>query len=186
MSDAKSTCRLCSRPSHCRGYCGPHYHRLRKHGDPLSGGRFLGEPNEFIQRLLTEKHTECVIWPFATSRGYAYVAWEGRYQSVSRLLCRLVHGDPPDESMHAAHKCGKGKQGCVNPQCLQWETPEENQADKIIHGSIPRGEKCVYSKITDAQVSEIRNDRRRGNVIAKDYGISPAQVSRIKSGKTRV
>ena len=113
------------------------------------------------------------------------MAWNGKYVSVSRLLCRLVHGDPPDASMDAAHKCGKGTSGCVNPAHLRWSTKSENSADKEIHGTVQRGDRSKASKVTDMQVAAIRQDNRRGNVIAKDYGISPAQVSRIKSGKTR-
>lgn len=185
MSDSQCTCRVCSRPAMTRGYCSIHYARLINHGDPLGGGRYLGAPRAFVERLLTETHTECVFWPFATSRGYAYMAWNGKYVSVSRLLCRLVHGDPPDESMQAAHRCGKGKKGCVNPACLYWATKAENEADKLVHGTLPRGDRSPASKVTDDQVAAIRKDNRRGKVIAKDYGISPAQVSRIKSGKSR-
>ena len=185
MSDDQSTCSLCSRPVRCRGYCGPHYCRLLKYGDPLAGGNYLGEPRTFVERLLTTKHTECVTWPFATSRGYAYVAWNGKYVCVSRLVCRLVHGDPPDESMQAAHKCGKGKEGCVNPSCLYWATKLENESDKLIHGTIARGERSNFARLTDAQASLIREDIRLGVCIANEYGISPAQVSRIRSGKSR-
>lgn len=186
MSDAQSTCCVCSRPAFRRGYCGPHYYRMLKYGDPFAGGRFLGKPKEFIERLLTEQHTSCVFWPFAKSRGYAYTAWNGKYVSVSRLLCRLVHGDPPDESMQAAHSCGNGTKGCVNPGCLRWATQLENEGDKLIHGTRLKGDRSVTSKVTDAQVAAIRADTRKGNVIAQAYGISCAQVSRIKSRKTRV
>lgn len=147
---------------------------------------YLGEPRAFIERMLAESHTDCVTWPFARSRGYAYAAWEGKYVSVSRLICRLSHGDPPDETMHAAHKCGNGKRGCVNPACLYWATRAENESDKIKHGTLVRGERHCWAKVTDAQVANIRRDNRRGNVIAHDYGISPAQVSRIKANKSRV
>lgn len=186
MSDAQSTCSVCSRPAFRRGYCSPHYYRMRKYGDPFAGGRFLGETKEFITRLLTETHDSCVFWPFSRSRGYAYTAWNGKYVSVSRLICRLVHGDPQDESMQAAHSCGNGAKGCVNPACLRWATKRENESDKLIHGTNAKGERSGNSKITNVQVDSIREDKRRGNVIAKEYGISAAQVSRIKSRKTRV
>jgi hypothetical protein len=168
-------------------YCGPHYHRLLRHGDPNGGSRFLGETRAFIEHLVKEPlHDGCVTWPFATSRGYAYVAWNGKYVSVSRLICRLVHGDPPSGKIHAAHRCGKGAQGCVNPKCLYWATKAENDADRVRHGTIPRGEKCFLSRLTDAEADAIRRDRRKGIVIAAEYGVSPAQVSRIRSGKSRL
>jgi hypothetical protein len=186
MSDGQSTCLLCDRPAHKRGYCSPHYQRLLRLGDPLAGGTHRGAPLSFIERLLTEKHTDCVIWPFATSRGYAYVKWNGKRVRVSRLLCRLVHGDPPNSAMEAAHRCGNGARGCVNPSCLYWATKTENEADKLRHGTLRFGEKHVYSKLTDSQADDIRRDARPGKVIAADYGIDPSHVSKIKSGKRRI
>lgn len=185
MSSGNSICLVCDRPVHLRGYCGPHYHRMRRHGDPLAGGTHVGAPRAFIEQMLNEMPTGCVTWPFVTSRGYGYVAWEGRHVSVSRLVCRLVHGDPPDISMHAAHRCGNGSRGCVRPACLYWATQKENESDKIRHGTLLVGEKCAASKLTDAQADAIRIDTRIHTLIAAEYGISPAQVSRIKSGKSR-
>lgn len=185
MSDDKSTCCLCLRPVFRRGYCGPHYARLLKYGDATGGGRYLGKTKAFIERLLTETHSECIIWPFATSRGYAYSAWNGKYISVSRLLCRLKHGDPDDESMQAAHQCGNGSIGCVNPACLYWATPVQNSADKVRHGTKVTGELCGVSRLSNLDADAIRNDTRRGVVIAAEYGVSPSQVSRIRSGKSR-
>lgn len=185
MSDGKSTCSLCDRPAHARDYCVAHYSRLLRHGDPLAGGTELGAPKRFVEQLLAEPREGCVFWPFATSRGYAYMSWGGRYVSVSRLICTRAHGEPPDASMHAAHRCGKGANGCVNPKCLYWATKAENESDKIRHGTIAKGERSGAAKLTDAQVEQIRSDSRLGKFIAADYGISRSQVSRIKSGKTR-
>jgi hypothetical protein len=114
------------------------------------------------------------------------MAWEGKHVNVSRLICRLSHGDPPDEAMHAAHKCGNGKHGCVNPSCIYWATPVENESDKLRHGTRPKGEQCGFAKLTDVQAAAIREDNRSGTLIAKDYGVSQSQVSKIKSGKSRV
>lgn len=144
-----------------------------------------GAPRAFIERLLAEQHTECVIWPFATRSDYDCVWWDGKLVTVSRLLCRLVHGDPPDNDMEAAHKCGNGARGCVNPKCLYWATHVENSADRILHGTLPRGEKHWSSRLTDSQADDIRLDARNQKAIAADYGISQSHVSRIKSGKIR-
>lgn len=185
MSDGKCKCASCDRPVHRSGYCGPHYARLQRHGDPMGGGTFMGSPQAFITDLLKSPRHTCVIWPFATSRGYAYVSWNGKYVSASRLICRLAHGNPDDESMQAAHKCGKGKEGCVNPLCLYWATKAQNEADKIEHGTLPRGERSPLSKLSDKEAEEVRQDKRPGKLVAKEYGISEAQVSRIRSGKSR-
>jgi hypothetical protein len=187
MSDSKSICLVCDRPARSRGYCNPHYQRLLKHGDPLAGRTYFGTPRAFIERLLTEKHHECVTWPFAiSSNGYANVKWNGKHVRVSRLICTLAHGDPPNVAMEAAHRCGNGARGCVNPACLYWATRAENEADKILHRTVMIGEKNGQCKLKDSQVDAIRVDNRTQRVIAAEYGISTTQVSRIRLGQSRL
>lgn len=179
-------CLVCDRPVYLRGYCRPHYERLWKYGDPLAGGTYVGEPQAFIDRLLEEQPAECVIWPFGTkSDGYGQIKLDGKSVVVSRLLCGIVHGEPPDSTMEAAHKCGNGARGCVNPKCLYWATKAENEADKRRHGTILRGEKNGNCKLTDPQADDIRRDTRPVKVIASDYGINRSHVYRIKSGVNR-
>lgn len=43
---------------------------------------------------------------------------------------------------------------------LRWDTPKANQADRVAHGTDLRGEKHVRSKLTEADVVEIRRARR--------------------------
>lgn len=157
-------------------------------GSTMSDGKYTrrGAPRKFIEQLLTEKHEGCVKWPFKTSgNGYAYVLWGAKVVVASRLICRLAHGNPPTAQHEAAHKCGNGARGCVNPKCLYWATPSQNQADKFRHGTMPVGEKCHLAKITDSQAEEIRRDTRLQKVIAAEYGITQGNVSRIKSGNIR-
>lgn len=54
-----------------RGWCGAHYQRWRRHGDPL-GGRpaFDGDPMRFIREIAVPHHgNDCLVWPFAKSSG---------------------------------------------------------------------------------------------------------------------
>lgn len=186
MSNGKSICLVCDRPALARSYCAKHYQRLRRHGDPLAG-RPISAQRAFIERLLVEKHTGCVIWPFATTNGgYASASLDGKPVVVSRLICGLVNGDPPHVGMEAAHRCGNGAIGCVNPMCLYWATKAENNADKIRHGRAPAGENHWRCKLTDSQVAAIRSDTRLSTVVAAEYGISRVHVSRIRSGTQRI
>jgi hypothetical protein len=52
-----------------------------------------------------------------------------------RLMCQLAHGDPPTPDHIAAHSCGRGHEGCVNPNHLSWKTYSENELDKRVHGT---------------------------------------------------
>ncbi len=174
----------CGLPARSRGLCQRHYHKWRKYGDPSMGGPPLGRTKEFLKETISNHQSGCVTWPFATSRGYAYMMWKGRYQSVSRLVLKLTVGEPPSPDMEAAHKCGQGSAGCISPDCLYWATKQQNLNDKERHGTIPRGEMSGMSKLTLTEVLAIREDTRKGTIIAAEYDISRAQVSRIRSGKT--
>lgn len=70
---------------------------------------------------------------------------------------------------------------------LRWDTPKNNSADSIAHGTTARGSKNGWSKLTESQVLEIRGlaaARIRYEVIAARYGISKHNVGCIKSRRS--
>lgn len=101
-------------------------------------------------------------------------------------MCMVAHGEPPTGSHEAAHSCGNGREGCVNPRHLRWATPVENQSDKVAHGTTYRGERHWSAKLTEVEVKEIRAllGTMSQAAIARLYGVDPSAVSEIKSGKT--
>lgn len=127
----------CGRTSKARGLCSRHYHRWERHGDPLAGGTTRGEPARYLaQVVLPYAGDECLTWPYSRMKnGYANHTHEGRTVVLSRLVCNLVYGAPPTPRHEAAHSCGNGHLGCVNPRHLCWKTHTENEADKLIHGT---------------------------------------------------
>ena len=66
---------------------------------------------------------------------------------------------------------------------LRWDTPKNNHADKIKHGTTNRGEQCGTAKLTLEQVRAIRQDTRLQRIIAAEYGVRDNTISRIKSFK---
>ena len=85
------------------------------------------------------------------------------------------------EGMECCHNDG-------NPQNnhwsnLRWDTPKNNHADKIKHGTTNRGEQCGTAKLTLEQVRAIRQDTRLQRIIAAEYGVRDNTISRIKSFK---
>jgi hypothetical protein len=141
------------------------------------------ELNDFIDQATAHRGDECLFWPFYRNRwGYAQ-AGEG-YQSrlVNRIVCERMHGPPP-LGAHAGHTCGRGQEGCVSGGHLEWQTPQQNSDDKNVRGVMARGERQGGSKLTENQVKEIRASLVRYETLSAKYGISIAQISRIKNRK---
>jgi hypothetical protein len=89
-------------------------------------------------------------------------------------MCERKHGPAPTLDHEAAHSCGKGHEGCINPHHLDWKTPAENQADKLTHGTHRRGERCPTAKLTEKDVREIRalQGRLLGREVGEIYGVT--------------
>jgi hypothetical protein len=121
----------------------------------------------------------CLFWPFGRSKnGYAYVGKSPR--GVHRVMCEHRNGPPPSPEHQAAHSCGKGHLGCVNPHHLNWKTVSENQIERYQHSGLTK-----KAKLTPAQVDEIRalEGRAKVNDIAEMFGVSDTTIRSILSGK---
>lgn len=171
----------------CRGYCSKHYQRLSNHGDPNAGGVFRvtrGEPMRWLQAHLDHGSDDCLPWPYLTLKGYGRV--NGKY--AHRVMCELKHGAPPTPRHQAAHICGMGHEGCVNPRHVRWATASENAADKIEHGTMPKGEDHFFAKLTEGDVREIRAVRKMGGAslsqLASCYNVSVGTIQALLDGKT--
>jgi hypothetical protein len=101
---------------------------------------------------------DCLTWPYALDKktGHGSVNVNRKIEDPSRLMCRLAHGEPLTPKHEAAHSCGKGHRGCVNPKHLSWKTHAENMADMLIHGTSTRGERHGAAKLTERKVIAIR------------------------------
>jgi hypothetical protein len=162
--------------------------------DDIIGGPSVGRKraypkrNTLIPYMLEHMHDDCPKWPYARGGGgYGKVQYNGKVVDVHRLVCRLVHGDPPTPRHQAAHNCGKGRDGCFGAGCIEWKTPYENQEDRRKHGTMMQGESHYACKLTDADVERIRSmssDYSQSR-IAKAFGISRSYVSQIISGQRR-
>jgi hypothetical protein len=173
------------------GYCSRHYQRLMRNGD-VSINK---SPEERCRKFMTDivlsfTGDQCLTWPFYRDKdGYAgRVRWNNsKPEAACRVICRIVHGDSPSSNSQAAHNCGNGHLGCVNPKHLEWKSPKENKADELVHGTRNRGSKNVHAKLNDEKVGEIKQFIREGRYtrheIAEMYGVTPVMVSYIKNGK---
>lgn len=178
----------CSKESAKKGFCGAHYKRWYRYGDPLVTKKIPnGEAVRFFESdVLSYEGGDCFPWPYAKyPSGYGHLSYEGRDVTVSRLVCEKVHGPAPSREHHAAHSCGKGHEGCVNKRHLRWATPKENSADKKGHGTSLRGEKAPWSKIKEQDAVQIISlrDKMLQREIAELFGITRTTVGLIQRGK---
>jgi hypothetical protein len=177
----------CGKTHLARGLCGTHYTRWQRTGSAEGPNRTpRGAPLAFIKAALQGDTAECVHWPFAKHRaGFGLITLQGRTQVAARVVCTMAHGKPPNRKLQAAHSCGNGHLGCINPKHLRWATREENANDQLLHGTRLRGERATTNILSEQQVLEIRNllKTEKQSYIAALYGVSQSTVQTIKSGR---
>ncbi|MTW19413.1 hypothetical protein GJ689_24795 [Rhodoplanes serenus] len=130
--------------------------------------------------------------------GYQQVSlWEngrGRTCFVHQLVALTFHGPRPSDRHHAAHRDGdKSNNTDVN---VQWITKEENERDKVAHGSANIGTRNGGSVLSEDQVADIRrraadlprssSGRRlkKGSldVLSSEYGVTKSCLYQVISG----
>jgi hypothetical protein len=138
-----------------------------------------------LQSHVSYNGDDCLFFPFVRV-GYGTIGFEGRKWTVSRLMCKLVNGDPP-AGYETAHSCGNGHLRCITPKHLHWKTPAQNQQDRLVHGTSNRGIRHGMSRLTEDDVRKIDQLLKTGKsqrVIAEEFGVGQVTISNIKTGKT--
>lgn len=158
----------CERLVKTQGLCDPHYKRLWRYGSPTAGQPARGEALAFLHALKGHAGDDCVSWPYARDAlGYPFVSYNGGRHTASRVMCIIEHGDPPTPKHEAAHNCGKGRDGCVNPRHLRWATHAENMEDRLAHGTHNRGGQMrANHRLTADLVRAIREKRADGQSLS--------------------
>lgn len=180
----------CGNPSRKAGLCNKHHLRRWRYGDTsVTKKAANGAGLRFINEVaLHHAADECLIWPFRLgANGYARLNVGGRSFGAHRMVCELANGAPALPELEAAHTCGNGHLGCVNPSHLRWATRTQNMRDKAAHGTQTRGSTHPVSKISESDVQKIRGLRglMSQRQIAAMFAISAGHVSDIQTGKSR-
>lgn len=177
----------CDKLRRRKEFCGAHYYHFLTKGDPLAGSTRSGEPLRWIKEHVSHDRQDCLLWPFGRStNGYARITVGGVAQQATRIMCDMAKGPSPTPEHQAAHSCGKGHEGCMNPVHLVWKTRIENETDKLDHGTIKRGEDAYQAKLTKEQVLAIRSVSHAvaHRHLADQYGVSKATISDIARRRT--
>ena len=159
-----------------------------------------------VKRIVTDRknHARRILSLWIGNHGYptADLSLDGivHHRLVHRLVCEAFHGHAPTKLHQVAHADGTRTNGAASN--LRWATRSENMEDARAHGTMaigarhgrtrspektPRGEHHGHAKLTDADVQSIRSAQRfngSGRALAARYGVSPATISVIRSGKT--
>lgn len=93
----------------------------------------------------------------------------------------MLHYGPIPKDICVCHSCDNP--GCVNPEHLFLGTKSENNRDRDMKGRVAKGSQSGRSKMTEEDVRNILRDKRQNVVIAKEFGVDPSQISRIRSGE---
>jgi hypothetical protein len=147
-----------------------------------------GKSYRWILAHLDYAHDEwCLVWPFARDKhGRGMLGVNGQSWWAHRLMCKLKNGEPPTPEHTAAHSCGNGHGGCINPHHLSWKTQAENLADCREHGTMVRTHGGNVRRIMPEEVESIRRARgfqTQGQLAAK-FGVSEGTISDIWHGRT--
>jgi hypothetical protein len=190
----KGICREdgCDKPAATRGYCKNHYQNRRYHRTiPDDAPRFRRRSEDldaFISTAIASDSDACILWPFQRSEaGRAYRSSEDKSHYVHVHVCEARHGPKPPDKDVAAHECGNGHLGCINPKHLSWKTHQENIQDAISHGTWAHGERVGGARFSGSEIMDMRRRWASGesqSSIGRSYGVAQSHIYNIITGKT--
>lgn len=162
------------------------YCNCAAHGKPKGPWHGMRYPTNTERERFEEKFRVtpgCWEWIASlTQSGYGAFKAKQVQMRAHRYAYLIYKGEIP-VGLIVRHKCDNRK--CVNPDHLEIGTNKDNSDDMKQRGrrNDPVGERAGSAKLTESQVISIRKDRRTNAEIAKQYGVYPSAISRIKTGK---
>jgi hypothetical protein len=139
-----------------------------------------------LSHITKNEESGCWEWNgFRNACGYGLFWLNGRQRRVHKFSLERKLGRKFEENDVTRHMCHNPC--CCNPDHLEVGTPNDNMQDKVRAGRQPRGEKNAATKLTDAQVSEIRalKGMHTNKELADMYNVHWVHISRIHNNKTR-
>lgn len=160
-----------------------------------------GKPRQSLQILsMIAAHgdsDECLIWPYkCNDSNYGMVRNEDKKDwLVTRLTFKLLRPDEFNAALLVLHSCDNPP--CFNPRHLFQGTQADNMKDMdkkgrrksngrpgVLRGPNPllQGERCGNSKLTEADVLEIRRrhaECETQTALAAEFGLTQGNVGHI-------
>lgn len=121
----------------------------------------------------------------AAVHGYQQIKLGRSRQTKAHILVLEAFVGPRPEGMVCRHLDGNGLNNQLSN--LQWGTPEENYADRHLHGTHNTGSRNGRAQVDERSVTVIRKRLAAGekqSVIAQDFGVSRGIVANISAGRT--
>lgn len=110
-------------------------------------------------------------------------------RSVSRRAHRLVleaFVGPRPDGMECCHGDGNRTNNALSN--LRWDTKKANSSDAVRHGTTPKGERNIHSKITEEKAKEVISFLDGGGLysaeVAARANVSVYTVEAIRSGRS--
>lgn len=144
----------------------------------------------FWSKVAISGSDDCWEWTAAKSeKGY------GRFGPARRIgwsvyahrVAWILTNGKISDGHEVCHRCNH--HSCCNPAHLYQATHAGNMADMFrdgLHRTNPiRGPDHYRSKLSSEQVRRIRKDSRKQVVVAREFGVSQTQVSKIQLRHSR-
>lgn len=185
MTATARTCSIdgCARLHYARGFCGKHYARWLRYGDPSTV--LVGAPPKIPLAVRIARFSvpvgDCTEWSGARDLDhYGVIVIGGKQFRAHRIAFEVASGEPIPAGLIVRHKCD-------NPPCVKFEhlelgTPANNSRDMAQRGRSAAGERSGGAKLTALEVEAIRSRVANGErqlAVGIEYGIGQTQVSRI-------
>ncbi len=138
----------------------------------------------FNMQFMPVTESGCWLWlgPL-TIWGYGQFYLDGKVIRSHRVAWLLFRG-PILENKHVLHHCDIAS--CVNPDHLYLGTHLDNMRDMALRrrSASMAGIKNPKARLTEEQVSQIRQSKISGPILAAKFGVTRTQINRIKNGNS--
>lgn len=142
-----------------------------------------------VRRVTTRKDGSqyalegCILRPYTRKFGYKHVTLSRSGVNLTRTVHRLVLESfvgPRPSGLVCCHRNGiPGDNRLVN---LRWDTPQANQADRLIHGTDNGGFGNPRAFLSRELIVAIREATGTHASVARWFGVSPETARRIRNG----
>lgn len=133
----------------------------------------------FWAKVDVRRPGECWPWQKATNEhGYGIFRVNGENVKAHRMALQLSDGVHRDPEEKVRHTCDNPP--CCNPAHLVPGTQADNVADMVERGRVDRGAQKPNTKLTPADVAEMRRLRASGETqaaLASRFGVAQSRVS---------